>query len=143
MNRLSPSLTCGVCAFHFHRAWERETSEAVRDRLKLQAYNGICDPCQRERQDAALNFIRASDALRVLHSVVGHANHGPAEGVAFTMYLRVQMAEQRCVDLKMWPAHRDATPADRYLTGEVRRRRTWGATKKSATEKSTTEKETT
>lgn len=87
---------------------DREREALTLADLARQMSCGICDSCQRLRQAAALDYMRAADEVRILDSLgvrwavlsgVRPQIHSPFA----RMLDRVKDAERRCVELKMWP----------------------------------------
>ncbi len=132
MNKLPPSLTCRVCGFDLHATFLASTDMAERRSLTRQAYNGLCDPCQRARHAAALRFIAASDRLRPLVPLVeGSMPPHPVSSPLTLLIDDLRAAEDRCIALKMWGPDRPA-PAGKYLTdNDLRHIGRWGTEKET------------
>lgn len=103
---------CECCGRNIMALPVRADLALVTDRTDLvrQLRNGVCDPCSRLRITAAVDYIRAADAVRVLAKVgIGWEIRGgfyPDQSNGFAALLeRVKTAEHRCEELKMWPRH--------------------------------------
>jgi hypothetical protein len=115
MNRLKSSTSCRICRTWLERLW---SDPQQRESAMRQMNNGMCDQCQRERQSAAVEYIRAADDMRLLNQCLlalgvetrGAFMHGPYAAVA----RRVHEAEQRCVSLLMWPRSREMITPERF-----------------------------
>lgn len=109
MNRARPGRYCFVCKFDMI-AGRRPISNGVDwDAMQRQTHNGICDPCQRLRHAAAVEYDCAAYAVRLMRLLGAHHEHGPRHtprnNTMFSRALdRMKYADERCVALKMWSA---------------------------------------
>lgn len=103
MNQLGKSNACRVCDINFVDLLNRTDSIAARERLWRQIFAGICDGCQIKRQNAAVEYIAAADEVRTLLMLgAGYVRRGtPTQALGAAMR-RVNAADKRCTDLKMW-----------------------------------------
>lgn len=127
MNRVQPGRFCFVCAGDIIATTLMGARTGPRwDAMQRQTGCGICDACQRERQDAAKEYIRAVDAVRLavgLGAVIpqsGSSGSGqrscvqPRPSLLSQLIQRVKDADRACVHLKMWPA--DGAGSERGTT---------------------------
>lgn len=106
MNRLKSSHQCRICRAWLEGLYDRAATDDRRASALRQMANGMCDGCQRKRHAAAINYIRAADALRVMAQMYARAGfkmplnnrHGPM----LEFWLRMTAAEEACVALLMW-----------------------------------------
>jgi hypothetical protein len=111
VNRARPGRYCFACGVDIVHA---PMSAAGRfHAIQRQTGNGICDRCQRRRHAAAVEYLRASDAVRLMQQLgaarltSGIWHCPPTMGTAFDRAVqRVQAADAACIALKMWPASR-------------------------------------
>lgn len=109
MNKVRPSARCLVCGTNLRRLWDVETLARMRVEWNRMMANGICDNCQRDRFQAAIEYERAQDYLRlVLHLGATWKRSRPTRMHPELRYAfwRRRAATNRCVALKMWPAGR-------------------------------------
>jgi hypothetical protein len=113
MNRLPPSYECRVCGVSLKLDEPDEATDEERATERRLIWNGMCDPCQRDRQAAALAYMSAAETVRVVTQMFADAGQTPPSGqqsVLTPMRDRMRSAEARCVELKMWPADRLPSP---------------------------------
>jgi hypothetical protein len=110
MNRLTSSGSCRRCRRWLEGEWATAETQAARHAISRQMHSGVCDECQRAWQAAALEFIRASDDMRVLNQCLvatGRDVRGAFQtGMPAQVLGRVTTAERRCVELGMWASVR-------------------------------------
>ena len=116
MNRIRYSAICLICADNMQARMDRTEPIAERAELMRQILNGICDPCQRLRFAAALEYQAAKDELAVMILLgAGTPRHRQGETMPFAhpaykqADLRLKYANQECVRLRMWPATERST----------------------------------
>lgn len=102
MNRLQGSHSCRICRHWLEGDWSRAKTDSARRSVQRQMNNGMCDPCQRARQLAALQYIWTGEALRMLPWMLT-ASARPSRYVK-TDAVREQYvrAEAQCRALGMW-----------------------------------------
>lgn len=119
MNRLPAQDTCHVCGTDLAAAFRAAGKVAERHALSRQIFNGICDPCQRDRYDAAVQYERAAHSVRLAIMLGAPQSQQGAYHPAIQQALfRVESADLRCIKLKMWPATRTTRrPSGYYREG--------------------------
>lgn len=132
MNRLPPSYACRVCGLDLLARHDRSIDTIERLELRRQAYSGMCDGCQRARQDAAIAFMRAFDQLRLIWPIVEPVAGEPQfRDAIIRLSAELKRADALCVELKMWPATRPGPDDKFHDPGYLGRRRTWGTEKET------------
>lgn len=106
MNRLEPSSYCGICGMDMRARLMNTEMVRLRAEWARMLANGMCDNCQSDRLEAALEYEAAVNDLSLvtylgggwsrsrpprLHPVLSQAKH------------RLNTADARCVRLRMWP----------------------------------------
>lgn len=117
MNRLKPSHSCRICRRWLEELWSATRTLEQREDIQRQIDSGMCDSCQRERQHAAVEFMAASDEMRLfLDCVLALGRDTPdfRGGTAGALINRVKSAERKCVDLGMWPWSREVDIPERF-----------------------------
>lgn len=115
MNRLPPSYECRVCGVSLELADRETATDEERTTERRLVWNGMCDPCQRDRQAAALAYLNAAETVRLAVRMFADAGQPLPSGqlrnnFLLPMHDRLKAAERRCVELKMWPADRLPSP---------------------------------
>jgi hypothetical protein len=105
VNKIRWSTDCLVCGKDMR--WSGPPM--ARSERMRQIENGICDPCQRARYAAALEYERAVSEVRMLSdfgAVLGNRTHGMTRNnqILYQATHRLRAADAECVRLGMWPA---------------------------------------
>lgn len=118
MNRLKSSPSCRICRRWLENLWSAARTTEQRESVQRQIDSGICDSCQRERQRAAVEFMAASDEMRLflacLIALGREATEDFRGGAAGALVNRVKVAEKKCVALRMWTWERHGTDPERF-----------------------------
>lgn len=118
MNRLKSSGSCRICKRWLEGLWSTARTPEQRLAVLRQIDSGLCDSCQRERQRAAVEFMAASDEMRLflrcLIALGRDATEDFRSGAAGALINRVKVAERKCVALHMWTWERRGTDPERF-----------------------------
>lgn len=107
MNKIHFSRKCLVCDVNLQLAYDTATLVAERYELVRMMGSGLCDPCQRDRLGAAVEYERAcSEAAFFGYLGANATQNRQINSVMRQAVDRVRAAEERCIALKMWPANR-------------------------------------
>lgn len=109
MNRLQPSDRCRICGVNLRARLNRTTLIRLRAEFARMIVNGMCDNCQSDRLEAALEFENATAEARLAIDLgAGWSKRRPPKvhPVLQQAMARRNAADARCVRLKMWPARR-------------------------------------
>lgn len=107
MNRIGPSTHCAVCGMNIRARLNACALVRLRAEFARMMANGICDDCQSDRLEAAMEFENACAEVRlVTHMGAGWDHTVPPRihPVLSQALMRRNRADKRCVRLKMWPA---------------------------------------
>ncbi len=119
MNRIRPSTHCLVCGIDLLKRWISIRMLRATADLAWMTNSGICDHCSRARQSAAVEFLRAADEVRTwMHLGAAWEGRGKPNQALGAAFRRLQSAERRCVQLKMWPAKRSTRRPTRFYGDE-------------------------
>jgi hypothetical protein len=128
MSRFKSAHSCRLCGRWLEGEWARAVTDDERESIERQMNNGMCDDCQcqRKRQGAAMELIRAADQIRLAWQVAQQA-YGPHAvdhvGQPLTNrsslpLRRTETAEKRGVELGVWPERTWSRPA-RFFEGRA------------------------
>lgn len=107
MNRLPAARFCAVCRLDLFVPWREATTHRVKLHWNRQMANGLCDDCQRDRYDAAVEYEGAIAEMRLVGALgaTWSKSKPPILHPALRQAMqRLGAADARCVRLKMWPA---------------------------------------
>lgn len=111
MNRPRPGRYCFVCGqdITILAISMRGEGEDYMAAMQRMTSSGVDDQCQRLRQQAAVDYIRACDHVREMASMgATMSSKLPHGGMLAVAIDAIERADARCVALKMWPADRRA-----------------------------------
>lgn len=109
MNKLEPSPTCRICGFNLRGNWNIATLVRMRIEWNRMMSNGMCDNCQHDRLNAAIEYEAAVGDVRLVTSMGARwSSHRPPRlhPALLRASHRLSRAVTRCEELMMWPADR-------------------------------------
>jgi hypothetical protein len=117
VNRLKSSGSCRICKCWLEGLWSSARTPEQREAVWRQIDSGLCDSCQRDRQSAAVEYMAASDEMRLFLDCMMAVGGDTADfrgGTAGALINRVKTAERKCVDLGMWPWSREVDTPEQF-----------------------------
>jgi hypothetical protein len=106
MNRLEPADRCRVCGMNIRARLLATTLIRLRAEFARMIDNGMCDNCQSDRLEAALEFENSAAEIRL----AVYLGAGWSQAKPPVLHPALQQAMRRrnradawCVRLKMWP----------------------------------------
>jgi hypothetical protein len=106
VNRLAPSSVCRVCGMNLRRRLDRSDLVLMRMNFARMIANGMCDGCQFDRLEAAMEYENAAAEVRMVTALgAGWSRSKPPviRPELAQARKRARAADAWCVRLKMWP----------------------------------------
>lgn len=106
MNRLEPAPYCRICGMDLNERLRRCELVRLRAEFARMIGNGMCDNCQSERLEAAMEYEAAINQMQLAQTLgAGWSNSRPPRihPALAQAKSRLNAADAWCVRLRMWP----------------------------------------